>query len=30
LSSLSTIISSWYAVQYCNNDILLKFTDYLT
>ena len=25
-----TIFSSWYAVQYCNNDILLKFTDYLT
>ena len=25
-----TIFSYWYAVQYCNNDILLKFTDYLT
>ena len=30
LSCLSTIFSSWYAVQYCNNDILFKFTDYLT
>ena len=25
-----TIFSYWYPVQYCNNDILLKFTDYLT
>ena len=25
-----TIFSYWYAVQYCNNDILLKLTDYLT
>lgn len=25
-----TIFSYWYPVQYCNNDIPLKFTDYLT